>query len=503
MENIKIFKIEDFNASGDGITDDAPAIQRALEAVKAYGAPAVLKFGKNKSYLARHGTGVPHIFEMQQFHNFSLVGENTTIVMDMTDGFGGYMNINECSNVKISGLNFKTAKPLAVPSDVTDCDIEQLYIDIITDISLEITGEYVPDYSVCFGLPLTDYNRAHMFIKSITVLDAGENRYRVYFKDMDNVQHKLKSMIRDRLRFLVPVPFWGQRDFGGVIVTNTENALFEDVNMWASTCFAFHMRYNNGVLRFENVKLTPEPNTNSVMASWRDGFHFKENRGRIVMNHCHLEKIYDDIFNFSVTMMRIDKVYNPHEFNLFCDEFSGTFWARMLAGDTLQIYDETNAAFCEKVKIKEVISQSGSDNHIVIDRDLPELTEGFSVAVLDQAQSGSEINDCYINGTWRFATPTTIRRCTFDTIFAWIQNIVNVEGPVPEHIKFEECSFRHIKAPDPMDSFIRDDYMLSIGVNTRNAVVPGFSVKDIVFENCHINTDEVELLAPATGVQFI
>lgn len=500
----RILTVGNYGAAGDGETDDSAALLKSLAAAREIGAPAFIEFESNASYYFNQMSGRKAIFELYHFNALTLIGDNTTMVMDMSNNLKGYADFERCNAIEMKGFNFKTAKPVYALSDVLAYNDKELTIDIKTDISLDITETYLPEIEDFFGLPLTDYNRAHMYIEKISVLDAQNNTYRVHFKDMDNLRHKINSMLRDNLRFIVPMPGWAQIDFSGMfIVTNNNNLTLSDINIWSAHGFVFHMRYNSRDIRMDNVNLTSEPGTDSVMCSWRDGMHLKENRGRFIIENCRLEKCYDDIFNFSVTAMYINQVYNPHEFNLFCEEFDGIFWAPLRVGDTLQLYDETNATFFQKVKIKRIVSQSGSNNRIIIDRDLPGLTQGLTVSVLDLGQPGSEINNCYINGTWRFATPLTARRCTFDTIFAWIQNIVNVEGPVPERIRFEECSFRHIRAPQPQDSFINDNHMILIGINTRNPVVPKFNVSDIVFENCNIHVNEVELSAPATGVTFI
>ena len=342
----------------------------------------------------------------------------------------------------------------------------------------------------------------HLFFDEMEVVDASANRYRIQFRNEDNVDGKLEYMQRTGSQFLVPRPYWGQEEGSAFIVTNTENADLEDINLWSASTFNFHMRYNSGVVNLKNVNLTPEPGTDMAMVGWRDGFHLKDNRAQFIWDGCKLEKVFDDVFNISCTMMQVTEVISDTEFKMECPEFGGTYWLPMQAGDELTVYDEKTGAFIGRTTIKEVVNQKGKDNHIIVNDPLPGNAAGVSVGLDSGVAPNSIIRNCEVIGTYRFRGPLLVENCQLKTMYAWLDNLPNIEGPVPRNIHFKNCEITKVHPADRKDSFGSSDYLMIIGNYTTSGAMAQFISTGIVFEDCEVNKDEIAFY-PSCEVQFI
>ena len=500
----KVFYVKDYGAVGDGVTDDYNAVKEALDEAIAYEGSKILQFEKDATYLMATRPKSKNAFEIQKASNLTIQGDNTTIVIDMDKKVNTYFNINECQNITVKGFNLKTLKSVYAIADVNSIDRVNRTIEFTTDRSLEIDSTYYATNDACFGLPYIgeDLNRMHLFFDEMEVVDASANRYRIQFRNEDNVDGKLEYMERTGCQFLVPRPYWGQEECGAFIATNNENLNLEDINLWSASHFNFHMRYNSGVVNLTNVNLTPEPGTDMAMVGWRDGFHLKDNRAQFIWDNCTLEKVFDDVFNISVTMMRVTEVISDTEFKMECPEFGGTYWLPMQVGDELSVYDEKTGAYIGTTTIKEVVNQAGADNHIIVNDPLPGNAVGVSVALDSAAAPNSIIRNCNVSGTYRFRAPLLVENCELKTMFAWIDNLPNIEGPFPRDIHFKNCKITKVQTPNPNDSYISPTQIMTIGNYTTSGAMAQFISTGIVFEDCEVDPNQIGFY-PSCEVKFI
>ncbi len=524
-----VLKVSENGMKGDGVTDDSAALDAVLDMAKMKGQNGehvVIEFEKDKSYYFKDMYGENAIFELSRYKNLTLRGDNTTIIMDKSANLCRYVNVDFSENIAIEGLNFKFSQPWytlaevetfhpGVPEQGTgDANhvnkTDPPYIDIVTERSLGITETYQPKIRDSFGLPYTEgTNRSHMYIERIEVLDAGAQKYRVYFQDWDDVRTKMNFLKEYNLKFLMGIPYWdrGERldDSGSIIVTNTKNVDLKNVNIWAATSFALHMRNNYGEIHLKNCNVTTEPGSDGVWASQVDILHVKENRCKFVIEDCLLEKANDDVFNFSTTYLYVDDIMSETEFNMYCREFSGNYYMPLEAGDTITLINEATGAFVGRTKIKEVVEQQGVKNHVIVEDPLEMNGYGTAVYVDSLGQPGSVIRNCKITGTYRFRTPVTVENCTLNTLYAWIDNIPSVEGPIPRDITFKNCKFKALKAPDPKVSYMSDKYMMQLGTTCAigSGVQPHYYAENILFEDCDIDPDLINFMGDTADVSFV
>lgn len=511
--------VRDYGAVGDGRTNDMQALAKALDMVKRLSerSKVILQFEPNTEYYFKTRNGESAIVDLVECSNITLRGENTTIIMDKSpDPVSGearlvtYVNVDSSENIAIEGFNFKFSQPWYTMASVTGFHKDSTYIDITTEHSLGITGTYAPTNRTAFGLPYTGGDsRNHMYIDRIEPIDPGTKRYRVYFQDWDDIREKMDFMQRNNLRFILGIPYWDRGEAsdgtGAVIVTGTTNLNMKDINVWAASSFVFHMRNNYGNFNIRNCNVTTEPGAGDQWASQVDIFHLKENRCKFLIEDCLLEKANDDVFNLSTTYLRVDSVTSNTEFNMLCDEFGGAYYMPLRAGDTITLINERTGEFVGRTRIKEVLEQSYTANRVITEDPLPLNQKDVGVFVDSMGQPGSVIRNCTIDGTYRFRTPIMIENCTLNTLYAWIDNIPQVEGPLPMDITFRSCIFHARKVSDREMCYMSPDYMMQLGTtcNLGSGVQPKYFAENIVFDNCEIDPNLIDFMNNTADVSFV
>ena len=252
-DGLVVVNICDYGATGDGRTNDMPALQKALDMARSLSKrnKVVLKFEPDTEYYFKTRNGETAVFELTKARNITLHGENTTIIMDKSpDPAVGaarlitYVNVDSSENIAIEGFNFKFSQSWYTMATVTEFHkgqavadsgkvhyvntIDPPYIEITIDHSLGIIGTYTPTNRTAFGLPYTSGDsRNHMYIDRIETIDPGAKRYRVYFQDWDDIREKMDFMQRNDLQFILGIPYWDRGEAsdgtGAVIVTGTTN----------------------------------------------------------------------------------------------------------------------------------------------------------------------------------------------------------------------------------------------------------------------------------------
>lgn len=111
--------VRDFGAKGDGVTDDAPAIRKALE--KANTGKIRRVFIPAGRYFLKALPGDPQlcIFDLKQYKNVFIGGEKGTVLITET-ARGPLFRLNECENVRISGFHKTSAKTFYTTGLITD-----------------------------------------------------------------------------------------------------------------------------------------------------------------------------------------------------------------------------------------------------------------------------------------------------------------------------------------------------------------------------------------------
>ena len=120
-----------------------------------------------------------------------------------------------------------------------------------------------------------------MWVDKIEVLNASTRTIRVYFKQ--NSARFLDSLTK--YKFIGPMPNVAYGTERAFTIDGNTNFTMKNCNTYSFLKFHSAVFNNEGVNRFINVDIVPDPKDDEVdFTGWCDGYHVKENRGKFWFN---------------------------------------------------------------------------------------------------------------------------------------------------------------------------------------------------------------------------
>ena len=117
-ENKGMLNVRDFGAKGDGISDDAPAVRKAIATAIAQKKGGVY-FPAGTYFLSHMSQKYPApVFEIKKVKDFKLKGENGTILL-MDHPRPPYFRVVECENLHLENFHVTSKKPFYSTGIVT------------------------------------------------------------------------------------------------------------------------------------------------------------------------------------------------------------------------------------------------------------------------------------------------------------------------------------------------------------------------------------------------
>jgi hypothetical protein len=184
------------------------------------------------------------------------------------------------------------------------------------------------------------------------------------------------------------------------------------------------------------------------MSTWRDGFHVKGNRGKLLWEDCELSGMNDDALNLSTHWSRVRKLLSPTRFvvlqtfplnpmpwHMGATLAAADFDLRTLLGSA-RIVRVTGGTTERRVQGKS----AASPVTLEIDRPIEGLAQGAMVWEPNSANPDTTLRRCKIRTSCRLQCPVKLETCDVAALF-WFHG-ERIEGPFPSNVIIRDCLLR-------------------------------------------------------------
>lgn len=446
-----VLQAVDFGLVADGVTDDGPAIQRVLDAARAAKQPVTIRFPEKKQIFVATGTDT-YVFRINAFKGLGIDGGESTFLVHKDLRF---LNATSCEDLKIGFLNIDVTPSPVVESVVIDQAEggKKLKLRINEPARIKELGGPTKQGSEqsFFGMiwlkgryaPLTD----HYYFHKVTPV-IGEPGVVWLEGEKSLPQWVLEKLVLGSTAFSVPVPGVAHRSGPGAmtVIDRCKNVQVEEMETWSAPWFAWQIFRNSGELVFRHTHIRPKPGSGRVTSCWRDGFHVKGNRGKLLFEGCVLEGMNDDAFNISTHGWRVIDVPAPDRV-LIRQIFPIQYMPMQVGGNAFVLSADGTRRLAPAgiQEIREIPRQSdrlnlAPDLELRLDRKLEGLVKDCVVWDTSTSNPDTTIRRCRIGNSCRFQSPVTLDGCESNSLLFFYSD--KLEGPFPSGSVVRNCVLR-------------------------------------------------------------
>lgn len=438
----RIICISDYGAAGDGITDDSAAFAAAIKDFNGAGENAALVL-ENKNYYFESCSESKFAIEAAGLKNSFVIGNGAVITVG---GGKKSMNINNCENLKVSGLKFGRKQTSHFVGKILLKNTDESFIRVAADRDVDLTGTYnFKNSEFALGERKNETSRTYLFLDKITVFNSKNRYYDVYIDLNDktlNTENNFQNLSVGG-RVIIPMPGVGHIEENGTInISHNTDIALENIELTNYANFGFVVSSNSGRVMFSNVNLRPQSDETVVFTGWRDGFHCKYNTASIIWKNCLVTGLGDDIINISSNMMYVNEVLAPNEIKCYWGLLAGGSYGEVQPGSSAVIFNRATGELLAETTVSEVIDEKS--NHYRLSDNIDNLTAGENICfyIDSHAAPDSQIIDCDFEGTLRFkGAGGTVENSRLKMLALVLYPEDNIEGPIPHDITFSGCDF--------------------------------------------------------------
>jgi len=316
MVNAEEFRVVDFGATGDGQTDDGPAIQKAFDAAKTSVGRATVVF-EEKRYLLGDNPDAWHYFVLEDYEDLVIEGNGATLIcLDANLAF----HFNGGTNITVRGLTFDVTAPRVTqgevialdPAGTMDVKLMDGYPEPPVEAFLKANGHNAwgggGRHMIVFenggARRNTTMRSDHLYIKNITEVSDGV--FRFHIKD-DYVPRSKGLSVGNWVTYghnkaSLPAPVKAAKDrsasiYAQIAADRVENITFEDINIHGSLNGGIRASDMPGDVTLRKVSIVRKPGTRNLLSICSDALHLMNIRGRMVIEDCEIEAPGDDCIN--------------------------------------------------------------------------------------------------------------------------------------------------------------------------------------------------------------
>jgi hypothetical protein len=498
----------DFGLAADGLTDDAPAIQRMLDVAMERGknASITIRFPGNSRIYAEPYRG-RHLFRLDGFKDIRIEGGGSVFSLHPDLRF---LFATRCSNLEVRELNVEMAINPTVEATIISMNADGSELLVRLDEpqrAHELAGPTGEDGEQAFfgmlWLPdtYTDYSY-HYYVAGFQPQAAAADASITVMSPSPIPARYLGRIELGQTRISLPVAGVAHRHGPGAvtIIDRCVDVHFEDVEVWSAPWFAYQIFRNTGELVFRRAHVRPQPGSNRITSIWRDAYHVKGNSGSLLFEDCILEGMNDDAFNVSTHNWRVTRILDNNHFEIrqrfplqmMPFQPRGTLQA-LSADGQLRLGDSRIVEIARLPEGTSVYYPGEGDRHprapmLQVVTELP--IEGVEVGSIlwdaSTANPSVTIRGCVIRNSCRFQSPVTLENNDIRA-FVWFYGD-DIEGPLPGGSILRNNTFKRGRGnPELALSFLG---AMRVSPPPVGRIVPAhraaFPLTDIVVENNRI-----------------
>jgi len=438
-----------FGVKADGASDDGPAIARMVEAAAKASPPVVLRFPPGREIRVETAPE-RYVFRLEGVSDLTLDGCGSTVLLGPQVRF---LRLRRSSRVAVCNLSIDFSPLPFVDGTVSAVrpDDRCLVVRLRPGSTLPVGGPTHEDGEQAFFSMLWHqgpYGLVSRHYWTARIERGSEPRtVRVFATERFTSFGDIEP---GRWHMSIPVPGIAHRYGPGACVEVHDNrdVVFEDVELWSAPWFGFRIFRNEGQVVFRRVNIRPKPGTGRLTSTWRDGFHVKGNRGRLLWEECEVSGTNDDAFNISTHASRLERVVSPTEVvvrQVF--PLSPMPWRE---GGTLVAADLESRTLLGSARVRRVSGwttarrldgkPAASPVTLVLDGPIEGLRRGTMVWEREGANPHTTLRRCTIRASCRFQSPVTLEGCRVSALI-WFA-AMPIEGPFPSNVVVRECELR-------------------------------------------------------------